>query len=148
MKLTEEEYTDLVQKRLEYKLTFDDYCKLKKDDRIITQLILLSFEMEYTSDEHVKMQVKRKKNEYDFYNNLIQEFREFIEYISLPGLKDSYQYELNIFINKFDLLGLVPLNSKIKDLKQLLKNLENQLEISLPNLVGHSSRNRVKFSLF
>ena len=87
-------------------------------------------------------------HEYDFYNNLIQEFREFIEYISLPGLKDSYQYELNIFINKFDLLGLVPLNSKIKDLKQLLKNLENQLEISLPNLVGHSSRNRVKFSLF
>ena len=45
MKLTEEEYTYLVQKRLVYKLTFDDYCKLKKDDRIITQLILLSFEI-------------------------------------------------------------------------------------------------------
>ena len=79
MKLTEEEYTDLVQKRLEYKLTFHDYCKLKKDDRIITQLILLSFEMEYPPDKRMKMQVKRKKNEYDFYNNLIQEKADNLE---------------------------------------------------------------------
>ena len=45
MKLTEEEYTDLVQKRLRYKLTFDDYCRLEEDKWINTYFEFLSIEM-------------------------------------------------------------------------------------------------------
>ena len=45
MKLTEEEYTDLVQKRLKYKLTFDDYCRLEEDKWIKTYFEFLSIEM-------------------------------------------------------------------------------------------------------
>jgi len=43
MKLTEEEYTDLVQKRLGYKLTFEDYCRLEEDIMLKNKSIDFTF---------------------------------------------------------------------------------------------------------
>ena len=55
MKLTEEVYTDLVQKRLKYKLTFDDYCRLEEDKWIKTYFEFLSIEMVNTPEKGWKI---------------------------------------------------------------------------------------------
>ena len=83
MKLTEEEYTDLVQKRLGYKLTFDNYCRLEEDKWINTYFEFLSIEMVNTPEKRVENQRKRKDREFESLNSTIIEIRDFIEQVDL-----------------------------------------------------------------
>ena len=76
MKLTEEEYTDLVQKRLKYKLTFDDYCRLEEDKWIKTYFEFLSIEMVNAPEKRVENQRKRKDSEFESINSTITEIKD------------------------------------------------------------------------
>ncbi len=139
MKLTEEEYTDLVQKRLEYKLTFDDYCRLENDKWINTYFEFLSIEMVNTPEKRVENQRKRKDREFESLNSTITEIRDFIEQVDLYPPDSFPTVELESLRHRINLGNVIKKDTTLEDVKNILKCLEKHLEESLPRLKGHSA---------
>ena len=138
MKLTEEEYTDLVQKRLGYKLTFEDYCRLEKDKWINTYFEFLSIEMVNAPEKRVENQRKRKDSEFESINSTITEIKDFIELVDLYPL-ESFPIELESLRHRINLGNVIKKDTTIENVKNILKCLEKHLEKSQPRLKGHSS---------
>ena len=138
MKLTEEEYTDLVQKRLGYKLTFEDYCRLEEDKWINTYFEFLSIEMVNTPEKRVENQRKRKDREFESLNSTIIEIRDFIEQVDLYP-PNSFPIELESLRHRINLGNVIKKDTTLEDVKNILKCLEKHLNESLPRLTGHSS---------
>ena len=139
MKLTEEEYTDLVHKRLEYKLTFDDYCRLENDKWIKTCFEFLSIEMVNTPEKRVENQRKRKDREFESLNSTITEIRDFIEQVDLYPSDSFPTVELESLRHRINLGNVIKEDTTIEDVKNILKCLEKHLDESLPRLTGHTS---------